>query len=232
MPELVGSGRDDLLKDTLVVLLTRYHRCNACNIRRVRCSGENPCQRCVKSSRECEYSAPESDRSALRIDNERLRQRCSMLEAAFLAAAPEEAARLIGQIEHGMPLPQTSRSMSLPPLFNVRETIGSGRIFHEDDDDDHTHSLSENSGATFLEALKDFLHTTTAHLVDDIRGDGPQLAANRDRYLSFDSRPLPDPDVDPFWLPPQAEMAAMLKDLRFMLQDGDGTYPSGGNSCE
>ena len=33
--------------------------CNSCNVRRARCSGGHPCERCQRSSRECQYSVAE-----------------------------------------------------------------------------------------------------------------------------------------------------------------------------
>jgi hypothetical protein len=36
------------------------------------------------------------------------------------------------------------------------------------------------------------------------------------------------PAVDSLWLPSRPEMTAMLKGLRYYIQDGNGDYPSGG----
>ncbi|KAL6704439.1 hypothetical protein ACN47E_008183 [Coniothyrium glycines] len=202
--------------------------CNACNVRRVRCSGEQPCQRCSKSLRECEYSAPESDRNALKIDNERLRTRCAALEKAFMIAAPDDAARMMSQLDHGMPVTNSSSLTFLPMLsmLNGREIVGAGRLLR--DGDGHTRFLGETSGASFLDALKDFMYGLIPYSFDRESDDGSRFVMNQGRYQTFDSRPLPDPDVDPLWLPTRTDMTLMLAELRHMVQDGNGDFPSGG----
>lgn len=184
----------------------------------------------MKSSRECEYSAPESDRNALKIDNERLRKRCAALEEGFVAAAPEDAARLLEQLDHGVNLTQSTRLHSLPLLFSDREVVGIGRLLR--DDEGKTRFLGETSGATFLEALKDFLYSILPFSFNDSVDNGSRFVMNRGRYQTFDSRPLPDPDVDPLWLPSRTEMTMMLAELRHLVQDGNGDFPSGGIHCK
>jgi hypothetical protein len=60
-------------------------------------------------------------------------------------------------------------------------------------------------------------------------GDGSSFVSSIGQYQTFDSRPLPNPDVKPLWLPAQSEMENMLAELRYYLQDGTrGDFPSGG----
>lgn len=58
--------------------------------------------------------------------------------------------------------------------------------------------------------------------------DGSLFITTIGQYQTFDSRPLPSPDVDPLWLPARTEMIMMFAELRYYLQDGNGDIPCGG----
>ncbi|KAI8932480.1 hypothetical protein NX059_010665 [Plenodomus lindquistii] len=60
-------------------------------------------------------------------------------------------------------------------------------------------------------------------------GDGSSFVGSIGRYQTFDSRPLPNPSVDPLWLPDRQEMVSMLAELRHLIQDGDDDFVSGGS---
>jgi hypothetical protein len=51
-------------------------------------------------------------------------------------------------------------------------------------------------------------------------------------HLHPDSRPIPNPSVDPLWLPDQEDMSLMLSQLRAYIQDGNGDFASGGIYCK
>lgn len=210
-------------------LLTIYCRCNACNIRRVRCTGEQPCQRCRKVSRECEYSAPESDKSALKLELERLQKRCAALENTLHATVPDDAVGLIRQLELSGPLARVAipTFQSVPSESDEAEAeAAEGRLLF--DPDGTARYLGETSGATFLDYLKQFMLTLVPLTFQPESGDGSSFVASIGQYQTFDSRPLPNPIVDPLWLPTQTDMAVMLKELRYFLQDGNGEFASGG----
>lgn len=93
--------------------------------------------------------------------------------------------------------------------------------------------LGETSGALFLDQLKDLF----AMVVPPVPSSPPQTSSSRDgrgfmstlgRIQSNDSQPLDEPDVDPLWLPSPNTVGAMLSELRQMIQDGNGDWPSGG----
>lgn len=89
--------------------------------------------------------------------------------------------------------------------------------------------LGETSGATFLDKLKHFMLTLVPiNLYADRTTAGSNFCDTIGQYQTFDSRPLPDPAVDPLWLPDDTYMAQMLAEMRRYLQDGDGNIPSGG----
>jgi hypothetical protein len=89
--------------------------------------------------------------------------------------------------------------------------------------------LGETSGATFLDYLKHFM-TTLVPLTSlgSSPEDGSTFVSSIGRYQTYDSRPLPELDVDPLWLPTRTEMTLMLAELRFFIQDGNGDFLSGG----
>jgi hypothetical protein len=105
-----------------------------------------------------------------------------------------------------------------------------GRLLH--DLDGNTRYLGETSGATFLDCLKEFMTTVSPLAVTGSwppnQGGGSAFLSSLGRYQTFDSRPLHEPDVDPLWLPDKSEMISMLSEVRYLIQDGNGEFPSGG----
>ncbi|KAG5795270.1 hypothetical protein H9Q69_005681 [Fusarium xylarioides] len=75
--------------------------CNACNVRRVRCSGEHPCRQCQSSSRDCIYPLPVEKVSITRSELEELKHKVDLYErvlrdtvpAAVSNAVPDSASR-------------------------------------------------------------------------------------------------------------------------------------------
>ncbi len=91
--------------------------------------------------------------------------------------------------------------------------------------------LGETSGATFLDALKSFMMTMMPLAFKDSAPACLSSSGFLDtvgQYLTLDSHPIVLPSVDPLWLPPQEEMERLLHKLRDFIEDGNGTYPSGG----
>ncbi|KAH8723828.1 hypothetical protein GQ44DRAFT_740804 [Phaeosphaeriaceae sp. PMI808] len=210
---------------TKSILCNSTALCNACNVRRVRCSGDQPCVRCRKVSRECEYPAPESDKNALKSEVERLRKRCAALEERLESTRSESTTA-------GRPLNHGNTAVAPLPSFRPA-LIGTDNNETQDgrlliDPDGTLRYLGETSGATFLDYLKNFMLTLVPLTFQPESGDGSSFVASIGQYQTFDSRPLPNPDVDPLWLPSRTEMAAMLAELRYYIQDGNGSFSSGG----
>lgn len=103
-----------------------------------------------------------------------------------------------------------------------------GRLLN--DPDGHARFMGETSGATFLDYLKEFMSTVLplAYKGYHTATDGSSFLSSLGSYQTYDSRPLHETDVDPTWLPPSARCEAMLSELRFFIQDGNGSWPSGG----
>ncbi|KAJ8111826.1 hypothetical protein OPT61_g5672 [Boeremia exigua] len=194
--------------------------CNACNNRRVKCSGEQPCERCIATSRECIYTASETEL-------ERLRARCSALEEGLKTITPHQAPDLLRQLNRGE-VPSWADVAFSPRSPSANDSDdGHGRLLH--DPDGAVRYLGETSGATFLDQLKHFIRTVTESLtLAPGSENGSSFVASVGSYQTYDSRPLPNPTVKPDWLPPPQEMDAMLRELRQYIQDGNGTFRSGG----
>jgi hypothetical protein len=205
-------------------------------VRRTKCTGHNPCLQCSLDSRECVYPAPIEKVTVLKEEWEALKQRCAELEALQ---------ENTGGSAFGQPrllTPPTGHSIlgrTTPPRSKVdtaavdnNEQATEGRLLH--DTDGTARYLGETSGATFLDSLKKFMSTIFPlafhNNLPSIQSQGPgaTFIASLGRYQTFDSRPLLLPSVDPLWLPSRTEMAAMLTELRYFIQDGNQDFPSGG----
>jgi hypothetical protein len=164
----------------------------------------------------------------MRDEVERLRKRCAALERGFQDTAPEEAAELIAQLDQRRPEPTapTSQYASIEP---DRAEGNKGGLLY--DPDGTSRFFGETSGATFLDYLKQFMLTLVPLTFQPDAGDGSSFVATIGRYQTYDSRPIPNPDVDPLWLPARPDMDLMLTELRSYIQDGNGDFPSGGIYC-
>ncbi|KAM5342801.1 hypothetical protein ACJ41O_013767 [Fusarium nematophilum] len=295
--------------------------CNACNVRRVKCSGERPCRQCRSSSRDCVYPVPVDKVSVTRAELEELRRKVDLYESVLRDTVPEaissavpdttrrhELLGLLGRTAsdhgagvaaageaartplsgaqspavaltaagdgHAVRVPSGPTLYQLPDLQRLHQhqsqaqaqlqdsrfkeslnheqlrfhhlppalpgTPGhhrqdeedqvstEGRLLH--DPDGHARFLGETSGATFLDYLKEFMTTVLPLAYQNLRpgSDGSAFLSSLGRYQTYDSRPLHDRDADPFWLPLRPEMEGMLSELRFFIQDGNGSWPSGG----
>jgi hypothetical protein len=195
-------------------------------------SGDQPCQQCRTCSRQCIYPAEEPLRGAsLKEELERLRKKCNQLEKCLQTALPDKSARdgLLQSVQSADTPPAASEYSGSSTIEDGEAT--EGRMLF--DPDGNMRFLGETSGATFLDLLKAFMLTLVplafvSEPGSTIPEDGSTFVASLGRYQTFDSRPLLDLDVDPFWLPTRTEMTMMLAELRYHMQDGNGNFPSGG----
>lgn len=210
----------------------RLSSCNSCNVRRAKCSGGQPCERCKKSSRECRYPVAEEMVSIPRRQKEALVSRCALLERALAEAIPSDRER-VKLLEHLQTAddPQGGGIQDVDQeIAEDDQNIREGRILQ--DPDGTVRYLGESSGATFLNHLREYM-ATVFPLTFESTG---RAASNPDtafisalgRYQTHDSRPLLTSSVDPLLLPTQEEAINMLNELRYCAQDGDDTFPSGG----
>ncbi|KAI8217563.1 putative transcriptional regulatory protein, partial [Colletotrichum sp. SAR 10_96] len=115
---------------------------------------------------------------------------------------------------------------------NDAEAETTGRMLS--DPDGRSRFLGETSGATFLDYLKEFMSTVfplafNKPWLSPSANNGSTFLASLGRYQTYDSRPIYEmSNVDPLVLPPRSDMTVMLEDLRYFIQDGNGTFPCGG----
>ncbi|KAF9880548.1 fungal specific transcription factor domain-containing protein [Colletotrichum karsti] len=226
-------------------------RCNSCNVRRIKCSGEKPCRQCRSSSRDCHYPAPVEKISVTRGELDDLKRRCEAAERVLQIKVPDAAERQqLLQQEGGDPVgsragssssftppqqqsqQQSTRGPSDAPNEDEADTAAAGRMLL--DPDGNSRFLGETSGATFLDYLKEFMSTVSPLAfnrpwLSPTPNNGSAFLASLGKYQTYDSRPIyEDANVSPLALPSRAEMLASLNDLRYFIQDGNGTFPCGG----
>ncbi|EXF86601.1 fungal specific transcription factor domain-containing protein [Colletotrichum fioriniae PJ7] len=217
--------------------------CNSCNVRRIKCSGERPCRQCRSSSRECQYPTVIEKVSVARNDLDDLRRKLEIAERALQIAVPDDVARQ--QLLQQDADVKGSRAGSAPSITPpephdsyaeasneiVAETAD-GRPLH--DQDGRTRFLGETSGATFLDYLKEFMSTVlplafNPQWLPPTPNNGLTFLSSLGSYQTYDSRPIEvESNADPLALPSREEMTAMLGNLRYFIQDGNGSFPCGG----
>lgn len=160
---------------------------------------------------------------------ERLRARCSVLEDGLKTIAPHQAPDLLRQLDRGES-PSWANIVPFPAgtMDTAESDEAGGRLLS--DPYGTVRYLGESSGATFLDQLKQFMLNLPLTFSPPGSADGSTFVASIGQYQTFDSRPLPNPDVNPTWLPSQPDMALMLQELRRYIQDGHGSgaFKSGG----
>ncbi|KAL1841763.1 hypothetical protein VTJ49DRAFT_6601 [Mycothermus thermophilus] len=206
--------------------------CNSCNVRRIKCTGDRPCRQCTTSQRECLYPEPVERVTIPRAQLESLQRRCASLERQL--AARESVRPETGQQAAS---PTATSPADGPPLNGdtlhpIQPSGIDGRMLS--DPAGTSRYLGETSGATFLDTLKELIVTATplARVLDDDPREasaGVAFLGSVGRYQTHDSRPMVlPPVVDPFSLPSDAEIASALTQARYFIQDGNGTFTSGG----
>ena len=215
-------------------------------MRRIKCSGERPCASCAAANRECIYPPAVEKISVSKSELDELKRKIELYEKALQDALPDPAKRH-ELLQHAASSPSESVSPSHSPFspslqFPPSVTAQSSIIKTEPLDDDQTTGrllqdkagtsrfLGETSGATFLDHLKELIGAVLplAHHQQPSPHDGSGFLATLGRYYTDDSRQSNSGDVNPLWLPPTETMATMLTELRYVVQDGNAEWPSGG----
>ncbi|KAI5468163.1 hypothetical protein BGZ63DRAFT_373056 [Mariannaea sp. PMI_226] len=204
--------------------------CNSCSLRRVKCSGEQPCAQCHRATRRCEYPLDLDKVSVSRSELEALKARCEELERRASPAAQAPSMMMPSSSSDVTNLETSKTGAAFGSNGNTDDIAPSeGRLLH--DPDGTARYLGPSSGAHFLNRVKEFM-ATLQPLVGTQQGYPPQsgqtFLTSVGRYQTFDSRTLQLPPVDPSQLPSQTEMTLMVTEFRFFTQDGNGDFPSGG----
>ncbi|KND92621.1 Filamentous growth regulator 27, partial [Tolypocladium ophioglossoides CBS 100239] len=205
--------------------------CNNCNVRRIKCSGDRPCNQCASTARDCVYPALVEKVSVPKTELDELKKKVEVYEKALVDALPDPARRqellhhAAGPDAAAGPLPHSGAS----PVKTEpgAEALSPGRLLQ--DVDGMGRYLGETSGATFLDHLKELMGAALpAAAAAQAPVDGVSFLSSVGSCATYDARPLRSPDVDPLWLPPESTVRAVLAELRFFIQDGGGAWPSGG----
>lgn len=164
-----------------------------------------------------------------RAELDGLKAKCARLEACLEQVIPDESRRqtlMTCVSSSSTSASSTTTTVTLDPNEGPGDE-NEGRLLQ--DPDGAVRYLGSTSGATFLDLIKEFMTT-----IFPLAWPGSQHSSEMTfigslgRYQTWDSRPLIVQEVDPFWHPSKTEMAMMLLQLRYHIQDGSGDFPSGG----
>lgn len=201
-------------------------------MRRIKCSGSQPCTNCSASSRSCEYPTEQQKITIPEETYKELQERCSVLQRCLEEVVPSEKNRVALLSKWAKPAPATAELSASSSRMGVEEheKTGDGRILR--DPEGFVRYLGESSGAAFMDRLREFVATVLPLLSDK---NGPTFASAEEiftsllgRYHTHDSKHfiLPE-DIHPYEIPPPEEIAKLLAVFRFYSQDGTG-LPFGG----
>lgn len=230
------------------------NRCNSCNVRRIKCSGNQPCKACGNANRECVYPLQVDKVSIARTDYEEMRSKIEVYEKALQEAQPD-AARRQELLYHAATSPTSSSSSSHSPFSGtssssqVATTVTAPapaevKIQLEEDDasvvlaatsEPALRFLGETNGAAFLDHFRELVDSALPngasshpHETHAIPYDGGIFLSTLGQYYSPSTRAQFNYNVNPIVLPNTRSLQTMLSETRYVIQDGNGEWPSGG----
>jgi hypothetical protein len=164
-----------------------------------------------------------------------LKKRCAAFEQVFQVAVPDPTRRndMLRRVDATVVTADVASYLrSADDVSEEARNLSGGKMLQ--DEDGNARYLGETSGATFLDYLKEFMNTVFP-LAFQNWDPNSAAASNRfleslGKYQTYDSRPLRAPDVavNPLGLPDRNETARLLAELQYFIQDGNGTFASGG----
>lgn len=207
--------------------------CNGCNVRRAKCSGGQPCDRCRKASRVCAYPAIEEYVTIKRSEYEALRRTCPDVDRHHSDSSPghEDETQSGRPDSHTLSIDSHPNNVDEPEyLIDEADPPKEGRILQ--DPHGTVRYLGESSGATFLNHLREFMATIFPIAFNTAcptsQGTDTRFISALGRYQTHDSRPLLVSSVDPLLTPSKEQARRMLSELRYWTQNGSSTVVSGG----
>ncbi|KAK7932673.1 hypothetical protein PG985_003385 [Apiospora marii] len=223
--------------------------CNSCNVRRIKCTGESPCQPCRNSSRECQYPEAVEKVSVSRPEWEELMAKCARLERCLEQAVPDATQRR-RLLESQLSVSAGSSpwdSEVAQPIYGSNETSPSeesasserggskssprGELRILSDEDNPTRYLGPTSGAAFLGHVKEFMANvfSLGWPSNDCPSDTISLLDSIGRFQIRDRRSFrPRHGERPAGLPRKDELNAMLTKSSHFLQDAQNDSYCGG----
>lgn len=182
------------------------------------------------------YPDPVEKVSISKAELDDLRRQVERLDKALQEVVPDSARR-----KDLLQLQQQRQSASSPvassPTLSLSTTTGSIKSESVEDDQvsggvegrllrDQVGSvkfLGSTSETVFLDALKECFAPHAALL-----STSGGFMSSAGLYETNDSHTIEASDVDPLWLPPTNQVRVVLAELRHLIQDGGGEWPSGG----
>lgn len=164
------------------------------------------------------------------IEVDQLKERCAFYQQRLRdMGADDSTTDLAFNADNAWPLVRSLKTSGCALSHQV-DPDKDGRMLSDDENTSRYHGGT--SGATFLDCLKKFMIKVAAMEIarneDDRRQDRSSFLRSVGKYQTSDSRPLPDPEVDKLYLPDRTEMHHQLAEFRWMLQDGNMDFKSGG----
>ncbi|KAK7942395.1 uncharacterized protein PG986_011508 [Apiospora aurea] len=214
--------------------------CNSCNVRRIKCTGEHPCQPCRSSSRQCQYPETVEKISVPRSDWDELVAKCARLERCLEQAVPDETQRrqLLGCVSasastspwetsaaqlsyHGddTASPGGGRASECPLSSSPEELCGPA-----DDDCSARYYLGPTSANAFLGHVKEVMADvlTSGWSVDCLPPDTMALLDSVGRFRTHSPRRPPRSPLHEtrpmMGVPPKDELNTMVTELRQFIQ--------------
>ncbi|KAI1848846.1 hypothetical protein JX265_001176 [Neoarthrinium moseri] len=183
---------------------------------------------CSNSSRECIYPPVVEKVTIPKDELDQLRAKCAQLERCLEQLVPDDTHRqaLMSQSGAG-PMSAASSTTATLDASDDADTDNEGRVLRDSAGVGRFHGAT--SGATFLDLLKEFITAVFPIADPDLEQRGMTFLSSLGHYQTFDSQPLMiDNTSQSFWPPQKTEMAMMMANLRYLIQDGSGDFISGG----
>ena len=195
-------------------------------MRRAKCSGSLPCERCQRCFRECRYPIPEETITITRTEYDELLRNSQSSNSQL----PQEAgSSSSGQDHSSIPSNAPSPVIGVSICSADPDAPLEGLILRDPDGTIRYHGAS--SGATFLNHLREYMATIfplTFNATWPSSDESTSFIAALGRYQTHDSKPLVTVTTDSHILPTKDEALVMLSELRYAAQNGAATTESGG----
>ncbi|KAL2014342.1 hypothetical protein VTN00DRAFT_1867 [Thermoascus crustaceus] len=216
--------------------------CNPCNVRRIKCTGETPCQACRRHSRECVYPSVTERIYVAKSEFEALQRECALLRKCFEEAVPSERRRnellqkwTSNALSQDPEKSQNNENGDNPNSNNATEElvcrdIPRGRILRYSDT--YARFSGASSGGVFIDELRTLVAMVLPALSRSVSPPGhgieTSFASLLGRIHTYDSRPIALEEVNPLELPPVDEIAGLLNTFWGYTEDRDDSFGCGG----
>jgi hypothetical protein len=184
-------------------------------VRRIKCTGERPCQACVRYSRECIYPVVTERVYLPKHELESLRRECAILRQCLEEAVPRKPQResLIQKWTHLISKPLASSTPSDEEYDEPSyQDLPTGRVLRYSDSYARFHGGS--AGGVFIDQLRTLVAMVLPALMKPTWHQGGEIetsfASFVGRIHTYDSRPITSEEINPMFLPEVDQIAGLL----------------------